>query len=270
MDPAPVPDVLVEAALAAASSSDRQVRDIPVAEIARRAGMSRATMLRRLGGTRGPLDEAVRARGVDPGGRSVRERGIEAAAMVISELGLAATTMEAIATRAGCSVDSLYAAFGARDELLSAAFAHYTPIGLVTEALFEHPDDLLGSVEQLYQRLAGLLLAEPRLAPAMVAEVLARSNGPTIAAMAESIAPQMYAGVGQWLQDLMDAGRIREMPLLALFHQLVAPLTFNLLIRPAISRGTAFQQPEVEATIRLFAEAFVRAVARDPAAELHR
>ena len=60
---------LVAAALAVARARGRDVADVPLAEIAAAASMSRSTLLRRLGGTRGPLDDAVRRAGVDPGGR---------------------------------------------------------------------------------------------------------------------------------------------------------------------------------------------------------
>ncbi|OKH63999.1 hypothetical protein EB74_11570, partial [Mycobacterium sp. SWH-M5] len=65
---AAVADELVDAALRAAGDLGRDVADVPVAVIARHAGMSRSTLLRRLGGSRSALDDAVRARGTDPGG----------------------------------------------------------------------------------------------------------------------------------------------------------------------------------------------------------
>ncbi|NDZ83545.1 TetR/AcrR family transcriptional regulator, partial [Streptomyces sp. SID10853] len=66
---------LVAAALIAAEERGRDVADVPLAAIATAAGVSRSTLLRRLGGSRGALDEAVRRAGVDPGGRQpVRER----------------------------------------------------------------------------------------------------------------------------------------------------------------------------------------------------
>jgi DNA-directed RNA polymerase specialized sigma24 family protein len=72
---------LVEAAMRAAAARDCDVADVPVAEIARAAGVSRSTLLRRLGGSRRALDDALRAAGVEPGGRRpVRERAVEAGA----------------------------------------------------------------------------------------------------------------------------------------------------------------------------------------------
>jgi AcrR family transcriptional regulator len=60
---------LVAAAVRTAERLGKDVADVPVAAIAAEAGVSRSTLLRRLGGTRAALDQAVRAAGVDPGGQ---------------------------------------------------------------------------------------------------------------------------------------------------------------------------------------------------------
>ncbi|MGH3853892.1 MAG: TetR family transcriptional regulator [Pseudonocardiaceae bacterium] len=102
---------------------------MPLTALAAAAGISRSTLLRRIGGSRRALDDAVRAAGVDPGGRQpVRKRAIEAAARIMSERGLAVATLEAVAAAAGCSVHSLYATFGGRDGLLAAIYENYSPI----------------------------------------------------------------------------------------------------------------------------------------------
>src|ERR1700758_5776767 len=76
-----VPADVVEAALRAAENLGRDVADVPLIAIAREAGMSRSTLIRRLNGSRQPLDDAVRAAGGEPGGRPpVRERAVEGGA----------------------------------------------------------------------------------------------------------------------------------------------------------------------------------------------
>src|ERR1043166_7268659 len=86
VDELPVADELVQAALRAAEKRGKDVADVPVLAIAYEAGMSRSTLLRRLGGSRAALDKAVRAAGVDPGGQApVRTRALDAAAALISE-----------------------------------------------------------------------------------------------------------------------------------------------------------------------------------------
>jgi AcrR family transcriptional regulator len=101
--------LLVRAAIQAAEQSGKDVAEVPLTAIAQAAGVSRSTLVRRLNGSRLALDEAVRAAGVDPGGRPVRVRAIEAGAWLISERGLANVTLESVAEAADCSVHSLYA-----------------------------------------------------------------------------------------------------------------------------------------------------------------
>ncbi len=112
---------LVQVAIRTAEARGEDVADLPLTVLAAAAGVSRSPLVRRLGGSRRALDEAVLAAGVDPGGRPpVRRRAVDAAAQLIAEPGLAAATLEAVAAGAGCPLHSLYAAFGGRDGLLGA------------------------------------------------------------------------------------------------------------------------------------------------------
>ena len=52
-----VPADVVAAALRAAENLGRDVADVPLIAIAREAGMSRSTLIRRLNGSRQPLDD---------------------------------------------------------------------------------------------------------------------------------------------------------------------------------------------------------------------
>src|SRR5687767_14674423 len=121
-------DVIVRAATDEATESGRDVADVSLDAVARRAGISRATLYRRIGSRRA-LDDAVRASGVDPGGRpDVRARATAAAADLIEEGGLAALTLEAVAARADCSLPALYGTFGGRDGLLRETFERFSPL----------------------------------------------------------------------------------------------------------------------------------------------
>ncbi|SDZ20383.1 transcriptional regulator, TetR family [Micromonospora pattaloongensis] len=257
-----VPSDLVDAALHAAERLGKDVADVPVLAIAQEAGISRSTLLRRLGGSRQALDEAVRAAGVDPGGqRPVRERAIDAGAHLIGEHGLASLTLESVAAAAHCSVHSLYSAFGGRDELLFAIFERYSPI-LDAEKVLSGPHaDLADTVRTLYRLLAEALSRQPRVMPAMLAEVLARPAESALQNLARHVVPRLLAGVGQWLADEVAAGRIRAMPIPLLMHQMVGPLLMHFLTRPALHSVPGVELPGVEETCEAFAEAFLHAVA---------
>src|SRR5687767_12415034 len=142
---------IVEAARQAAAATGRDVADVALAEIARRAGISRATLYRRIG-SRQALDDAVRAAGFDPGGRpDVRERATAAAADLIEAGGLTALTMEAVAARAECSIPALYSQLGGREGLLAATFERYSPLPLVEATFANPPEDLEDGIRRLYE-----------------------------------------------------------------------------------------------------------------------
>lgn len=257
-----VPIAVVEAALRAAETLGRDVADVPLVAIAREAGMSRSTLLRRLNGSRQPLDDAVRAAGIEPGGRPpVRERAVEAAASLISDRGLAVVTLEAVAALARCSVHSLYAVFGGRDELLRNVFDRYGPIVDLEDVVSDPDAELRETVHRIYRLLAKTFSREPRVAPAMMAEGLARPTGPTAQALLKYWVPRMLASVGQWLAGEIAAGHIRDLPLPLLIQQMLAPIAIHTMARPAADHIPEVEMPELDQACTVFADAFLRAVA---------
>jgi AcrR family transcriptional regulator len=257
-----ISEELVQAALRAAEKRGKDVADVPVLAIAREAGISRSTLLRRLGGTRAALDDAVRAAGVDPGGQvPVRIRALEAAAALISESGLATATLEAIAARADCAVHSLYIAFGSRDELLRIIFERHSPIPDLEDVLDAATDDLTATVRQLYRALAGALGREPRVAPAILAEVFARPAGLTVQTLTQHAAPRMLEVLGVWLTTQVQQGRIRDLPVPLLIQQLTGPMLLHMLSRPALDTLPVVELPDLDTVCNVFAENFMRAVA---------
>ncbi|WP_374022616.1 TetR/AcrR family transcriptional regulator [Mycobacterium sp. HNNTM2301] len=260
-----VGDDLVQAALRAARNLGKDVADVPVIAIAREAGVSRSTLIRRLGGSRASLDAAVRAAGVDPGGQApVRTRALDAAATLIDKSGLASATLEAIAAATPCSVHSLYAVFGGRDELLRALFERHSPLLQIEDFFDGDHGDLPASVRSLYDLIAHTLDREPRVAPALLAEALARPDSPAIRNLLGHNAPRLLASLGAWLTNEMQSGRIREIPLPLLIQQLLAPVVIHMLLRPAANYVPGIELPDLDATCATFADNFLRAVATQP------
>ncbi len=253
---------LVDAALRAALALGKDVADVPVAAIAAEAGISRSTLLRRLGGSRAELDAAVRSAGVDPGGQPpVRVRALEATAALISESGLASTTLEAVAARAECSVFSLHAAFGGRDGLMRAVFERYSPIQDFEE-FFNHPHgDLRDTVGAFYRVMAQSLSREPRVVPALFAETFARPDSPATHSLVGHAGPRMLAVLGRWLNEQIRDGSIYDLPAPLLAQQLLAPMVFHLFTRPAAEMAAVPLLPDIDTVCEVFADAFVRAVA---------
>lgn len=258
-----VPDDLVEIAIRLARERGADVADVPITAIADAAGISRSTLVRRLRGTRRTLDEAVRAAGVDPGGRPVRERAIDATASLIGERGLAAVTLEAVAAAAGCSVPSLHISFAGRDGLLAAVFERYIPL-VDLETLKAQPR---GSAEEtvraIYRTFVAGFSAEPQVFPAILADVLARPQGPGRDIWVRTALPRLLGSVGMWLTTEVHAGRFKPLPLPILAQLLIGPLAAHMLLRPSLAPlfGSAF--PTVEEAIDAFTDAFLSAVTSD-------
>lgn len=264
----PVGHDLVQAALRAARNLGRDVADVPVIAIAREAGVSRSTLIRRLGGSRGSLDAAVRAAGVDPGGQApVRTRALDAAATLIDNSGLTAATLEAIAAATPCSVHSLYAVFGGRDELLRALFERHSPLLHIEDFFDDDHGDLPTTVRSLYDLIVHTLDREPRVAPALLAEALARPDSPAIRTLLAHNAPRLLASLGAWLAGEIQAGHIRDVPLPLLIQQLLAPIVIHMLLRPTASYVAGIELPDLDATCASFADNFLRAVATQPPAQ---
>lgn len=257
-------DALVEAALRAAAELGMDVADVPITVIARHAGVSRSTLLRRFGGSRAALDEAVRARGIDPGGAPVRTRALDAAAVLIAEDGLAAATMEAIALKAGCSVKSLSAIFGTRDELLRTVFDRHGPLLDIEDFLAEDHTDLAATVRRFYRLTADSFSRHPSVAPAMFAETLARPASPATQSLLDYKAPRLLAVIGEWLTREVHAGRIRDFPLPLLVELLLAPIVVHMLLRPKTIELPGIDLPDIDTVCDVFTDAFLGGAATAP------
>jgi len=245
---------LVATAIQTAERCGKDVADVPLATIATAAGVSRSTLVRRLNGSRQALNDAVRAAGIDPGGRPVRTRAIEAGAQLISERGLANVTLDAVAEAADCSVHSLYAIFGGRDELFAAIYERYSPFHDVLRISANPSASLEETVAELYRTMLSTLTREPRVAAAMLSDVLGNPHGIGARIFARYF-PRARASVGGWLKTHMEAGRIRTMPIPLLLQQLLGPMVAHVLMRPAMAGEVGLDRACAE-----FTASFLRAV----------
>lgn len=256
-----VPAAIVSAALSIASECGCEVAEVPLAAIARRAGISRATLFRRIGSRRA-LNEAVRAAGVDPGGRpGVRERAVAAAAAIVREQGLGGLTLEAVAAAAACSVPALHSQLGGREGLLAALFARYSPLPRVERILSgETRPSLVEGTRALYGAVYDAAVAEPRLIRALFADALARPDGAAARFLTDRYLPRVFTAVGGWLAGEIAAGRCRPLPLPLLLQQFAAPIALHAATRPLVADLTGADLPSREEAIDTFSAAFCRAV----------
>lgn len=251
---------LVEAAVAVARERNQGVAEVPLTAIATAAGISRSTLLRRLGGTRAALDDAVRDTGIDPGARlPVRDRALDAAAHLISEQGLGALTLDAVADAAHCSLPSLHAVFEGRDGLLTAIFERYGPVFELESLAADPPEPLPVRVRAIYRAVVVAFGQEPRVLPALFADVLSRPDGPSSRVQRANL-PRLLNSVDTLLGSEMRAGRLHPMPLPLLVQLMFGPLAMHLLLRPTLEPALGSTLPTVRETSEIFADAFLRAV----------
>jgi hypothetical protein len=123
--------------------------------------------------------------------------------------------------------------------------------------------DLTSTARRVYAQLAETFGREPRMAPAIFAEVLAHPSSPSAQSLKDYSTPRLMAVLGQWFTAEIQAGRIRDLPLLLLIQQFLGPTLMHMLLRPAVVESGLVALLELEQACDVFAEAFVRAVESD-------
>lgn len=116
-----------------------------MAELAREAGIARATLLRRFARREDVLAALVHA-GAGDHRPTVRDRALDSFLAVAKRKGLAATTLEDVAAEAGLGVATIYRHFGGREGLLDAYAQERTPrarLSLLGADVRRPPSDVL-------------------------------------------------------------------------------------------------------------------------------
>ena len=201
----------------------------PVAQIADRAGVSRATFYRHFG-SRESLLESIE---LEPR-PAAKARIVAAAKDILLTTSLAELSMDDLAKAADVSRGSLYRIVPGKGALLQALIEAYSPFDAVRRIIAdgggEPPEVVLPRIGRAIVGVAGERLGLMR---AIFHEVTA--SGPTMDGMGPLFAHTLGL-LAQYMADQMAAGRIRRMhPILAL-QAFVGPVFFHLMTRPMIDR----------------------------------
>lgn len=202
----------------------------PVAVIADRAGVSRATFYRHFRSRHALL----RSVALEPR-PDARSRILAAARDVLVTRSLAELSMDDLATAAGVSRGTLYRIVPGKGALLAALIETYSPFEAVRGIVLAHREDPPEVVLPLMGReIAGVAGERFGLMRAVFHEV---TGGTTLAL--DEIRPLFAETLGLvagYLAEQMAAGRIRRMhPILAL-QAAIGPLFFHVMTRPMIER----------------------------------
>jgi AcrR family transcriptional regulator len=202
----------------------------PVAKIADRAGVSRATFYRHFGSR----DALLRSVALEPQ-PSAETRILNAAKDMLVRESLDRLSMDELAAAAGVSRGTLYRLVPGKAVLLQRLFEAYSPFEAIRSIIATHhaepPDVVFPLIGRAVVGVAGERLGLMR---AIFHEITAGS-GPAI----EGMRPLFEATLGalmEYIAAQIAAGRLRPMhPLLAL-QAFVGPIFFHLMTRPVVER----------------------------------
>jgi AcrR family transcriptional regulator len=200
-----------------------------VAEIADRAGVSRATFYRHFG-SRASLLASVE---LEPR-PDARARILAAAKDMLIGTSLAELSMDELAKAADVSRGTLYRIIPGKGALLQELIEEYSPFEAIRAIIAAHRDEPPEVVFPLIGRtIVGVAGERLGLMRAIFHEVTA--GGPAIAEMGP-LFEQTLGLLAHYITGQMAAGRIRPMhPILAL-QAFVGPIFFHLMTRPVVER----------------------------------
>jgi len=217
--------------LAAARRSLSRGGPPPFAELARQAGVSRATLYRCIR-SRGEL---LRLLEVEPD-PSARDRVLEEAVAMFGQRGLAAISMEELAARAGVSRANLYRLFPGKPALFREVVRAHSPFIPVARAIAEHAGE---PPEQVMPVLAGEIVRSTSgrtgLFRVLLLEISGADADAELArelALSETIGPLVAYVAGE-----MEAGRLRRMDPRVALIAFVGPLVMHLITRDLAERA---------------------------------
>ncbi|WP_461008332.1 TetR/AcrR family transcriptional regulator [Streptomyces capparidis] len=230
------------------ADTDREAADLTLADLAEIVGVSRATLIRRIG-SRGALDGVLAAAGV----REVRrpgamERCVEAAARLYAEYGVAEVTLDHVATSAGCTVQAIHGGLGGRDGLLVAVFERYSPLPRMAKARERLPEDLTQGARVLYSQILASLLGDPPVLPNLMVEVLSRPSGALASHVRDSYAPRTAELVEGWLAGHIARGTVRPLPRPTLMSLFAGPVLLQSVLAAVVGDHPTPRQRERIAT----------------------
>jgi AcrR family transcriptional regulator len=224
-----------------------------VQEIAKRAGISRATFYRHFRSR----DELIRELDLVPD-PATRDRLLETALAMVGRDGLAALSMDELAAAAGVSRATVYRLFPGKPALFRELARTFSPMQPVTAELARlkdrPPEEVIPAIA-----LAAAHSLQGRIGVVRAIFLEVTGQGPDTLEAAEYIFKDGVAAVLGYVTAQMQLGRLRRMhPLLAI-QTLIGPILFHLITRDLAERRLGLDLGLEDAVTQL-AASWVRAM----------
>lgn len=248
-----------EALIAAARRLARRKAAPTLDEIAREAGVSRATLFRQTGGREG-LNRMLRKRGHGAAvveSRDTRQAAVEATRRIATRDGLKAVTMGRVAREAGVSLPGLRWHFRTRSDLFAALVEAYAPLPAVVSAVQEGraPAE---TVPRILAALYDGLLPNAAVFRAIIGDALVGGEDGA-QAVREYVLPQIASSLIPWVAEQQRARRLRRAHPVVVAQALVGPMIFHILTRMLLADAPPpFTLPSREELVPALSEAFLR------------
>lgn len=223
-------------------------------DLAREAGLSRATLYRQAGSREAVL-AALSEQGVEVGKRvDVRDRILAACRVVFTRAGFETATLEDIAREAGVGPATVYRQFGDKEGLISAFAGHIGPRRAMQEVALRPTGDLRADLERTAATVIRYAAEDLDL---LKLAVLERMRGGRWAELLKDSPMRANTLLTRLLKSYAASGELGpEDP--GRMAQAFAGMLFAFFVRPMLEGGP---KPDPEETARFITRVFLDGLA---------
>lgn len=167
---------------------------------------------------------------------NMEEKIIKAAKSLFIEKGFAETSMSDIAARVGINRPGLHYYFRTKDKMFQAVFGDIvlSIVPKVFDILIQQKRSIASRIEEVVNAYYSLFMANPRL-PMFIIREMNRDMALLIKTATELNVPEKLNVVVDSLQEEMNDGKLKQVPLRFLFYNL-----YGLLVMPFLTQDMAY------------------------------
>lgn len=167
---------------------------------------------------------------------NTEQKIIKAAKSLFIEKGFAETSMSDIAAKVGINRPGLHYYFRTKDKMFEAVFGDIVVsiVPKVFDILVQQNQSIAHRIEEVVNAYYSLFLANPRL-PMFIIREMNRDSAFLIKTASRLNVPEKLSVVVHSLQEEMDSGKLKQVPLRFLFYNL-----YGLLVMPFLTQDMTY------------------------------